>query len=83
MNQPANPERKQSQSPLARTAFLVLLGLAVGLGVACGGQTQADGKGKILYYRNPMDPKITSPTPMKDGMGMDYIPVYEKEGKQP
>jgi len=32
---------------------------------------------KILYYRNPMDPKITSPVPMKDSMGMDYIPVYE------
>jgi len=32
---------------------------------------------KILYYRNPMDPAITSPTPMKDNMGMDYVPVYE------
>lgn len=31
---------------------------------------------KILYYRNPMDPSITSPTFMKDSMGMDYIPVY-------
>jgi hypothetical protein len=34
---------------------------------------------KILYYRNPMDPSITSPTFMKDSMGMDYIPVYEEE----
>lgn len=33
---------------------------------------------KILYYRNPMDPTITSPTFMKDSMGMDYIPVYEE-----
>lgn len=33
---------------------------------------------KILYYRNPMDPSITSPTFMKDSMGMDYIPVYEE-----
>lgn len=31
---------------------------------------------KILYYRNPMNPAITSPTFMKDSMGMDYIPVY-------
>ena len=31
----------------------------------------------ILYYRNPMNPEISSPVPMKDGMGMDYIPVYE------
>lgn len=34
---------------------------------------------KILYYRNPMDPSISSPTFMKDSMGMDYIPVYEEE----
>jgi multidrug efflux pump subunit AcrA (membrane-fusion protein) len=33
---------------------------------------------KVLYYRNPMSPEITSPTPMKDTMGMDYIPVYEE-----
>jgi len=29
-----------------------------------------------LFYRNPMDPAITSPQPRKDEMGMDYIPVY-------
>lgn len=29
-----------------------------------------------LFYRNPMDPAITSPVPAKDSMGMDYIPVY-------
>jgi Cu(I)/Ag(I) efflux system membrane fusion protein len=29
-----------------------------------------------LYYRNPMDPRITSKVPMKDSMGMDYVPVY-------
>jgi len=34
---------------------------------------------KILYYRNPMNPAITSPTFMKDSMGMDYIPVYADE----
>ncbi|MDO8579940.1 MAG: efflux RND transporter periplasmic adaptor subunit [Candidatus Omnitrophota bacterium] len=33
---------------------------------------------KILYYRNPMDPAVTSPVPMKDSMGMDYAPVYEE-----
>lgn len=36
---------------------------------------------KALYYRNPMNPSITSPTFMKDSMGMDYIPVYD-EGPQ-
>lgn len=37
------------------------------------------GKKKIRYYRNPMNPEATSPVPMKDSMGMDYVPVYEYE----
>ena len=42
----------------------------------------AEEKGKrILYYRNPMNPAVTSPTFMKDSMGMDYIPVYEEEAE--
>ena len=32
-----------------------------------------------LYYRNPMNPAITSPVPAKDHMGMDYIPVYAED----
>lgn len=32
---------------------------------------------KLLYYRNPMGLPDTSPTPKKDPMGMDYVPVYE------
>ncbi|MBI2571576.1 MAG: efflux RND transporter periplasmic adaptor subunit [Candidatus Schekmanbacteria bacterium] len=35
---------------------------------------------KILHYRNPMDPRVTSPVPAKDSMGMDYVPVYEETG---
>jgi Cu(I)/Ag(I) efflux system membrane fusion protein len=35
----------------------------------------------VLYYRNPMNPEITSPVPQKDEMGMDYIPVYEEKPK--
>ena len=34
-----------------------------------------------LYYRNPMNPEVTSPTPAQDNMGMDYIPVYADEPK--
>ena len=37
----------------------------------------AAGERKIKYYRNPMGLPDTSPTPKKDSMGMDYIPVYE------
>jgi membrane fusion protein, copper/silver efflux system len=39
----------------------------------------ASGKGKLLYYRNPMGLADTSKVPKKDSMGMDYIPVYEGE----
>ncbi len=29
-----------------------------------------------IAYRHPMNPTITSKTPAKDEMGMDYVPVY-------
>ncbi|MGE5470427.1 MAG: efflux RND transporter periplasmic adaptor subunit [Bacteroidota bacterium] len=39
---------------------------------------------QILFYRNPMGLPDTSPTPKKDPMGMDYIPVYAGEaGDEP
>ncbi len=63
----------------------LLVALAVGLGVGYfvgdGGNkasTASDGAAAPapLYYRNPMNPAITSPVAAKDEMGMDYIPVY-------
>lgn len=46
-------------------------------------EKKAAGKpGAILHYRNPMDPSVTSPVPMKDPMGMDYVPVYEDESSE-
>jgi RND family efflux transporter MFP subunit len=48
-----------------------------------GPQTTADGGRKLLYYRNPMNPTVTSPVPMKDEMGMDYLPVYADEAERP
>ena len=39
------------------------------------------GARKILFYRNPMNPNVTSKTPAKDEMGMDFVPVYEDEAK--
>ncbi len=66
----------------------VWLALLIGIGVAAPawtamGETEGQ-KGqselrKILYYRNPMGLADTSPTPKKDSMGMDYIPVYADE----
>ncbi len=48
----------------------------------CGSHiAQADevSKGKILYYRHPMRPEVTSPVTKKDEMGMDYVAVYSEE----
>jgi len=41
--------------------------------------TDAGSGREIIYYRNPMGLADTSPTPKKDSMGMDYIPVYADE----
>ena len=68
-----------------RTLVLgVLVGTAVGLGYPGYPENGflppaaiAAEQGKILYYRNPMGLPDTSPTPKKDPMGMDYIPVFE------
>ena len=42
---------------------------------AAAAPTAAKAERRILYYRNPMGLPDTSPTPKKDPMGMDYIPV--------
>mgnify|MGYP000630776712 CR=1 FL=1 len=36
---------------------------------------------KPLFYRNPMNPNITSPVPAEDEMGMEYITVYAEKDK--
>ncbi len=36
---------------------------------------------KPLFYRNAMNPGVTSPVPAKDSMGMDYVAVYAEEDK--
>ncbi len=40
------------------------------------------GEREILFYRNPMDPTISSPVPARDEMGMDYLPVYADEAER-
>ncbi len=81
----------------AGIALAAVVALGVGLGggywlatqygsALSGGQgaDQAEAERKPLFYRNPMNPAITSPMPAKDEMGMDYIPVYaDDEGSGP
>ncbi|MDO8464295.1 MAG: efflux RND transporter periplasmic adaptor subunit [Gallionella sp.] len=80
---------KQISAMLA--VVLVVAAVATGGGYWLGGQkaenrkqktetaAQKEPARKILYYRNPMGLPDTSPTPKKDSMGMDYIPVYDGE----
>jgi membrane fusion protein, copper/silver efflux system len=72
----------------SRPAFLVfilviILGAGIFTVVRLAHRNNGDtGKAhKILFYRNPMNPGITSPVFKKDEMGMDYLPVYEQEKK--
>ncbi|GJL76651.1 efflux RND transporter periplasmic adaptor subunit [Nitrosomonas sp.] len=37
---------------------------------------------KPLFYRNAMNPSVTSPVPTKDSMGMDYVPVYADDNSE-
>ena len=66
---------------------ILMLGIGLGAGYWLSGNdssTTAVTKQEKnpLFYRNPMNPTITSPVPAKDSMGMDYIPVYADEDKQ-
>ncbi|MBX7139214.1 MAG: efflux RND transporter periplasmic adaptor subunit, partial [Oligoflexia bacterium] len=42
-------------------------------------QAPSSSERKVLYYRHPMGKNVKSPVPMKDEMGMDFIPVYAEE----
>ncbi len=78
-----------------RNAVAVAVIAALGIGFAGGyglsglnapppaqsEQSGGSGEREVLFWRNPMNPAITSPVFMQDEMGMDYIPVYADEGK--
>jgi Cu(I)/Ag(I) efflux system membrane fusion protein len=76
-----------NQSRLLLIAAVVLL---IGMGggyliaqlIGEPSPTHGDGERKAIFYRNPMNPAITSPVAAKDEMGMDYIPVYAEEEKK-
>jgi Cu(I)/Ag(I) efflux system membrane fusion protein len=67
-------------------AVLLAVGLAGGYWFARQSKQEsapsptAEAERKPLFYRNPMNPEITSPVPAKGEMGMDYIPVYADNG---
>jgi len=73
-----------NKSSLLVALSMLLTGIAIGVGysyvVAPSSTNDApNGAGEPLFYRNAMNPSVTSPVPTKDSMGMDYVPVYAKK----
>ncbi len=77
-----------NRQTLAGMVLALLLGGAAGYWLAGnpgGTQGTTDDGGnnpderRVLFYRNPMNPEITSPVPAQDEMGMDYLPVYAEQ----
>ncbi len=80
-----NKTSRLNAMTLAKWTLILLVGIGVGWAgarwlttpsVTQESAQQASGERKPLFYRNPMNPTVTSPVPAKDAMGMDYIPVY-------
>ena len=78
------------------TLFTAIIMLVIGLGIGYFLSDQGEGPANALadnvsvpknnenplFYRNAMNPSVTSPVPAKDAMGMDYTPVYAVETDQ-
>ena len=65
---------------MSKSLGLAILAAALSLAIPALAAGPCDG-GKVKYYRNPMGAPDVSPTPKKDSMGMDYIPVCEDESR--
>jgi Cu(I)/Ag(I) efflux system membrane fusion protein len=79
-----DPNGKPIYSPVPKKTadgrdFKPVYGDAEPVAASARTPSKPGGKGKILYYRNPMGLADTSPVPKKDAMGMAYTPVYEGE----
>jgi len=65
--------------------FILILGLSLGFWIGRHNEIPLTLDGayvserKPLYYRHPMNPQVTSTTPTKDEMGMDYVAVYAED----
>jgi Cu(I)/Ag(I) efflux system membrane fusion protein len=73
--------KRNRHAVIAALCVLVATGVCA-QALAADDMTKANGTKRIKFYRNPMGLPDTSPTPKKDSMGMDYIPVYDDEGAE-
>lgn len=72
-----------SKSMLLVSSLTLVIGIGAGyvmFGNDNASEVTMDQDNKPLFYRNPMNPDVTSPVPAKDAMGMDYAPVYADNG---
>jgi len=78
---PMHPDVVRDAPGACPICGMTLVKFEPGPAAEAGDPTAATVKGprKPTYYRNPMDPRRTSPVPMKDEMGMDYVPVFADE----
>jgi len=73
-----------NKSMLLVSSLMLVIGIGAGylmFGNNNASDVVVDGQNQPLFYRNPMNPDVTSPIPAKDSMGMDYIPVYADENQ--
>lgn len=77
-----------NKSNLLIASLILVVGVGAGVGIAYwllgqdGSSTvMVEEKRQPLFYRNPMNPNITSPVPAKDSMDMAYLPVYADNEK--
>jgi len=73
-----------NKSKLVIGALMLAIGVGAGYLLSNSDKEKSNTVKRVkepLFYRNPMNPAITSPVPAQDSMGMDYIPVYAEEKK--
>ncbi len=72
-----------NKSTIITAIVMLAIGLASGYWFAAvsgnGAPGASDDVREPLFYRNPMNPTVTSPVPAKDAMGMDYVAVYAED----
>ena len=72
--------RLQQMTPEPLRPWLAKIGLeASGKDLAAA----ADGELEVLYWVAPMDPNYRRDQPGKSPMGMDLVPVYKEQKKEP
>ena len=68
-----------NKSMLLVSSLTLVIGIGAGyliFGSDNASEVTTEEENQPLFYRNPMNPDVTSPAPAKDSMGMDYVPVY-------